>query len=430
MNQQPAWDWRPLAFNIIILSCALCTFLGAIITVQAPDLAAMIFTPTPTARATPTRVPTFTSTPWFFTATPTGTPAPPTPTNTRVITQSNVAGSVATPTTLSNTNLTALLVTQPLAANRLKIPARSFSLKSRLVLAHYFAWFDGDGWDDCNMSAGDKPLQPYESDDPVAIARHVSMARAIGLDGFTLHWFAPGNRTDRNFATLLQKSVGQDFYSTVVFSRHIFDGRATQQNITEALNYIIQQYGSQPNFLHVGGKPVIFFTDTYRVPTHAGQSPPQFWAEVKQAVDPQNQTMWIAEGLDVSYLNTFEGLYVFKISHATSRHDYEKDTKWAEQVRRMGDEKLWLATISPGWDDERAGCRADVRVPAPLHRVDRGNGAFYQATFDAAIKSKPNWLMVGSFNEWVEGSYIEPSVQYGDKYMQMTQNFIQQFKGR
>jgi hypothetical protein len=279
------------------------------------------------------------------------------------------------------------------------------------------------------MSAGDRPLQPYNSDDPVAIARHVRMAREIGLDGFTLHWFIPGDRTDRNFAELLNQSQGKQFYSTVVFSRHIYHGEvATQWNIEEALNHIIHQHSSHPNFLKVAGKPVIFFTDIYRVPTRPGQSALQFWMEVRKQVDPERQTIWIAEGLDFSYLNEFDGLYVFKVTHATSVHDYEKDSHWAEQVRQAGKSKRWIATISPGWDDTRAGCRPDVRAPAPLHRVDRDNGNFFHSTFETAIASNPDWLILGSFNEWVEGSYIEPSMLYGDRYMQMTKEFVQRFK--
>jgi hypothetical protein len=120
----------------------------------------------------------------------------------------------------------------------------------------------------------------------------------------------------------------------------------------------------------------------------------------------------------------FDGLFVFKITHADYPNDYLKASRWARRVeeweQRTNQPKLWLATISPGWDDLRAGCRADVRVPNTPHRRDRENGALYQATFDAALSSNPDWLLLSSFNEWVEGTYIEPSAQYGDKYLEMT----------
>jgi hypothetical protein len=67
-------------------------------------------------------------------------------------------------------------------------------------------------------------------------------------------------------------------------------------------------------------------------------------------------------------------------------------------------------------------------VPNQPHRRDREDGALYQATFDAALQSNPDWLLLSSFNEWVEGTYIEPSVQYGDKYLEMTRELVNIFK--
>jgi len=304
----------------------------------------------------------------------------------------------------------------------------------RLVLANYLAWYDGNGWEDCTISAGDKPRQPYDSDDPATIARHIRMALEIGLNGFTLNWFAPGDRTDQNFATLLTRSQGTDFQSTIIFSRHFWPGSPapTQANVAEAVQDVIDRYSWHPNFLRLAGKPVIFFADMDRVPVQSGQTPHQAWAAIRNQVDPEGQTWWISEGLDPSYLAVFDGLYVFKITHADAPNDYLKASIWANRVRewekKTGKRKLWIATLTPGWNDLRAGCKPDVRVPSRPHKRDREDGAFYRATFDAALKSNPDWLWINSFNEWMEGTYIEPSVLYGDKYMQITREFVERFK--
>jgi uncharacterized protein YraI len=44
------------------------------------------------------------------------------------------------------------------------------------------------------------------------------------------------------------------------------------------------------------------------------------------------------------------------------------------------------------------------------------------------MASQPNWIVINSFNEWPEGSYIEPSVAYGDHYLALTAVWSQQFK--
>lgn len=439
-------DGRSWRISLVVLALLGSVSLMAVLAVwwQGPESVTRLFaTPTPTASLTSPA--TATPTPVLLPTARKGTPTPfvPTATSTRVVSIEidpvATAQAAQTAAVKAQESAEALAQIQSLLAARPtpQAPRTTFYTRdSRLVLAQYFSWYDGDGWSDCNISAGDKPLEPYSSDDPAAIARHVKMAYDIGLDGFLLHWFGPGDRTDRNFETLLTESQWSDFTSTIVFSYHIWHAlpNPNQQNVTDAIRYVMDRYSGQPNFLHLEGKPVLFFIDVYRTPRAAGLSPQQFWAAVRAEVDPDHQAWWIAEGLDPSYLNVFDGLYVFKITHADYPNDYLKDSRWASRVRQQeqqtGQPKLWLATISPGWDDLRAGCRPDVRVPNTLHRRDRSDGALYQATFDAALASNPDWLLLSSFNEWVEGTYIEPSVQYGDKYLEMTKEFVTAFKGK
>lgn len=309
-------------------------------------------------------------------------------------------------------------------------PLDSGSIR-HLALADYFAWYDGAGWDNCNISGGDKPLQRYDSDDPEAIARHVQMAVDVGLDGFTLQWIGPGSRTDRNFATLLEKSAGKPFQSTVVVEQH-FWAPVSQEGVVDALRYLLDTYGNHPNFLRDAGRPVLFFIDMQRVPKSGEQTPVQAWEAIRRQVDPDRNQLWIAEGLDPAYLQVFDGLYVYKITHGRSPNDYTKAGRWSGQVRkwaqRAGRPKLWIATVMPGWDDLSSGCQSDVRVPSPRHERARDDGAFYRATFDSAMRTRPQWIYVNSFNEWVEGHYIEPSERYGDTYLQLTRELVSQFK--
>jgi hypothetical protein len=438
------WNWRKLWFILVPLGSIIgVTFLAAWWQ-AAPSNSPLFQTATPTASATlmPTSTATHVPLPTARVATP--TPFIPTPTSTPVVefkvNPTATAQAAQRATAQAEESVKALSLLQTLLATRPtpKPPPRTafYTRESRLVLAQYFAWYGADGWNDCNISAGDQPLASYSSDDPAAIARHVKMARDVGLDGFLLHWFGPGNPTDHNFETLLTQSQWYDFYSTIVFSRHIWDGAPapTQKNTIEAIRYVMDRYSVQPNFLRLEGKPVLFFIDVYRTPSAAGQTPQQFWAAVRDKIDPEHEAWWIAEGLDPSYLEVFDGLFVFKITHADYPNDYLKSPRWAERVReweqQTGQPKLWLSTISPGWDDLRANCRVDVRIPNTPHRRDREDGALYQATFDAALESKPDWLLLSSFNEWVEGTYIEPSVRYGDKYMEMTREFVNIFKDK
>lgn len=302
----------------------------------------------------------------------------------------------------------------------------------RLVLADYFAWYDGEDWSgsrSCRISDGDRPQQPYHSDDAETIERHIHMAKGAGIDGFTVHWWGPGDRTDHNFATVLDKGQGAGFRSTVVFSYH-FTGQHGVEAIGDALRHVINQYGGHAGFLRDQGKPVIFFVDMERVPG----SPIATWDAIRKRVDPDRRTIWIAEGDDkkLPYLGVFDGLYTYKVTHKISPDAYTKLSRYAKGVQdraqQLGRPLIWVATVMPGWDDLRSACMPDVRMPSQPHRRDREGGGFYRKSFDAALQSNPSWLYVNSFNEWVEGHYIEPSEKYGDSYLELTGQLVRSFK--
>jgi len=71
---------------------------------------------------------------------------------------------------------------------------------------------------------------------------------------------------------------------------------------------------------------------------------------------------------------------------------------------------------------------SDIRTPSKPFKQNRADGAFYQATAEAALATNPDGLWINSWNEWVEGTYIEPGVQYGDRYLQLTAQIAARFK--
>jgi len=84
----------------------------------------------------------------------------------------------------------------------------------------------------------------------------------------------------------------------------------------------------------------------------------------------------------------------------------------------------------PGWDDlnsAQAHC-VDLRVSSEQFARDRGNGAYYARTWEAVLPTAPDMILVHSFNEWVEGSYIEPSNHFGDRYIHLTAQWVAQFQ--
>lgn len=49
---------------------------------------------------------------------------------------------------------------------------------------------------------------------------------------------------------------------------------------------------------------------------------------------------------------------------------------------------------------------------------------------EAALATAPEWaVLLTSWNEWPEGTQIEPSVSYGDWYLHLTAQFAARLKG-
>jgi hypothetical protein len=76
----------------------------------------------------------------------------------------------------------------------------------------------------------------------------------------------------------------------------------------------------------------------------------------------------------------------------------------------------------PGYDDRQ------VRPGTGFAR-SRDGGDYYLQSWQAAIASQPDWIVINSFNEWPEGTYIEPSQAHGSLYLDLTREWSARFKG-
>lgn len=296
----------------------------------------------------------------------------------------------------------------------------SASASDRVVCAFYYAWFDENTWRPNVVP--DMPRETYRSTDRAAIARHVRQAQSAGIDALVVSWLGTGNQTDWNLSTMLSVAAETGFKVSLDFETNS-PFLHSQSDIVQALKHAMSTHAGHPNFLRYQGKPVIFFWRLAGVPTNPGQTPLQAWESIRNQVDPNRSTIWIAEGTDISYQQVFDGHHLYSI--AWSRDVGYTLGDWGNRIRnyntRNGCNRLWVATVMPGYNDLLTG-RPDAFVR------DRQGGAFYNSCWDAAIASQPDMVIITSFNEWVEGSQIEPSVSYGDHYLNLTRDAAARYK--
>jgi hypothetical protein len=305
------------------------------------------------------------------------------------------------------------------------------SARPPLVLAFYYNWFDEKTW---NLNAlSDLPAVKYASRDPNIMAHHIQQAKSVGIDAFVISWWGAGNQTDDNFKVMLNLARQANFQVAVDFEVNSPFYRS-KYDVIQSLKYLMSTYINHPAYLNAvvtpngssncnvlpsqvkncgNSKPVIFF---WRQQLYSVDE----WKAIRDQVDPEHRTVWIDEGTDETYLRVFDGHHLYMIAWA--RNPYTELNKWPRRIRNFGADKIWVATVNPGADNRK--------VPTQPEKVvrDREGGNYYRETWRAAFSTYPDWIVICSWNEWPEGTMIEPSVTYGNLYLDITREFAAQFK--
>ena len=135
----------------------------------------------------------------------------------------------------------------------------------------------------------------------------------------------------------------------------------------------------------------------------------------------------MADGPGEKNARQFDGLLRDNISWAPVHKTLDGLRAWA--VKYDGDgvklarqyHRISCASVIPGYDD--------TKVNKPGRVVDRQDGQIYRVLWEEAIKSRPDWVVITSWNEWHEGTEIEPSFEDGDKYLKLTAEYARRFLG-
>lgn len=300
-----------------------------------------------------------------------------------------------------------------------------------LVLALYYPWYDANTWESGQTS--DLPTEPYSSAERETIVRQVGWAREAGIDVLVSAWFGPKakNPTETNFQQLLTEADRTGIKAALLLETDSDEFFGSRAEMATALRHFLSVHADQPAYLRVDGKPVIlvwnpksvYGTDGERVNTKSAAAV-SAWRSLLAEVDPERRALWIAEGDYFEFLSVFDGIFPYSV--AWSANPGQQLASYGETVRARGTtpatRKIWAAVAMPGYDDTRITGRA------PTFSVSRQDGEFYRRTFQGAIDSKPDWVVITSFNEWMEGTQIEPSRKYGRQYLDLTRTLADRFR--
>ena len=256
----------------------------------------------------------------------------------------------------------------------------------------------------------------YDSNDPLVIAGHLKLANQAGIDAFIATWWGQGDFTDKAFKSALDVADKMESTTKLTIYYEIVPDKDPQKAVEDLL-YVLENYGDRESFFKVNGVPVVFIYGRAM-----GQLSAKQWSEVVAAVKKERPAAFIADtdGRTKPNKPDFDGFHFYnpvgRVKHGTDMRSFYSE--YVEEYRAPG--KTVCLTIIPGYDD--------THVREPGTAVSRENGELYSRSWSDAVAARPDWILITSWNEWHEGSEIEPSVEDGRIYLDMTAQQAPAFK--
>ncbi|MBM3212260.1 T9SS type A sorting domain-containing protein, partial [Candidatus Poribacteria bacterium] len=88
----------------------------------------------------------------------------------------------------------------------------------------------------------------------------------------------------------------------------------------------------------------------------------------------------------------------------------------------VSDPSPTILTVGCGYDDRK------IRYPGAF--TDREDGMLYRRQWEKALEGRPDIILINTWNEWGEGTIIEPTVEFGYKYLEITLTYSLIFQGK
>jgi hypothetical protein len=310
----------------------------------------------------------------------------------------------------------------------------------RKVLAFYYPWYGnpdvkgGSGrwshWsrvDETERQIGSSTnyptLGPYDSHDPKLIAQHCQWAKQAGIDALIVSWWGKNSFCDQAMERILDgcREAGLQatiYYETVPGPRN---AEAAANDVLEVLS----RYAEHPAWLCVESKPVVFVYGRALGEIGLGG-----WLEAISEVNRRypRKAVFFGDQLSRSAARVFDGIHTYNTAGSlrgkqpTEARQWSAETypAWVQSADAF--RRISTLTVIPGYDD--------TKIRKPGLRVERYDGALYRVQWEQAIEADPHWVLITSWNEWHEGSEIEPSHEDGDKYLKMTSELAARFKSK
>jgi hypothetical protein len=218
----------------------------------------------------------------------------------------------------------------------------------------------------------------YSSSDKLVVDAQMSEIRAAGIDEIAVSWWGRGSPEDLRMSTIVASADKRG----IAVAAHIepYAGRSVE-SIADDIAYLAGRYGIRTFYIY---RALDFSTSE--------------WAENHPSLHPvPGITVYAQTALaGAAAAALFDGIYTYDIVTYTGNTFHRLCT----EAHAM--HLLCAPSVGPGYDARR-GSGDPVIKP-------RRRGQTYDAMWRAAISSGADNVTITSFNEWHEGTQIEPAI--------------------
>jgi len=285
---------------------------------------------------------------------------------------------------------------------------------SSRVAAFYYPWYGGsvhwaDGDTGASLARNDinsdyyPKLGPYDSMSRAVVAQHMAWLRSAGAGVIVSSWWGRGSREDRALPVVLEMAARYGI--KVAFHIENYAGR-TAKRLAADVAYLYRQFGRSPAFFRMKAKT------PYDRRT-GGQGLFFLWSPgVAGGEGPAVAASYWRAGIDVIHASAQGGLVVASTTdtswiagaHLDGLYNYVTADGRFEWARSLPAGALFVPSVTPGFSARRIGYPLSTDFP-------RNGGATYDAQWKGALATgvEPALVTITSFNEWHEGTQIEPA---------------------
>ena len=292
--------------------------------------------------------------------------------------------------------------------------------RDRLVLAHWYPWWDPVAWADPQLL--DQPLRLYSTDSVTDVARNMQDVANAGVDAVIVSWQGSEVGGGWNLRRLRYVLDGAQqaglkvtvHLETLAANKVGREGATPDPDVLTAwIVELVDTLATHPAWLKVDGRPVIFAYvwdfagsatwNTVRERLRAGGRTPVLMAD---STNPAN--LLVADGL-----STYSGTLFAPDVAALMRDTASAVRMYHLLGANWGGPRIAVATVMPGYDETRLLGRSG-RV------VARVGGEFYDRQWQAALASGADWVVISTWNEWAENTQVEAGQRFGEFYVWRT----------